>query len=108
MQGSPVSRWGHSLPRPQPQAHLSEREVRELKRKQANRDSARRSKMRKKEEDEAMLTHAQQLHASREVLLQQLSAAKERIAQLTQLHLELLERCARQGLQLPAPNSSYL
>ncbi|GFH12246.1 hypothetical protein HaLaN_07891, partial [Haematococcus lacustris] len=64
--------------------------------------------MRKKEEDEAMLTHAQQLHASREVLLQQLSAAKERIAQLTQLHLELLERCARQGLQLPAPSSSYL
>lgn len=53
-----------------------------LRRKQANRESARRSKLRKKLEVEALSKRARDLHDEHEVLKRQVSEAKLRLNQL--------------------------
>lgn len=65
-----------------PQEHMSEREMKALRRKQANRESARRSKLRKKLEVEALSKRARDLQDEHEVLKRQVSEAKLRLNQL--------------------------
>jgi len=79
---------------------LNEREVRLQKRKQANRDSARRSKLRKKEENEKMVVHSQELHERRNMLKRQLQAAYDKLSALTNHNLKLRQQLGAMGVQL--------
>jgi hypothetical protein len=68
---------------------------------QANRDSARRSKLRRKAEIEAMMQNAQGLQSTHSALTRKLSAARERMAQLSSLNADLRKQAAEAGLKLP-------
>jgi hypothetical protein len=68
---------------------------------QANRDSARRSKIRKKEENENMVIKVQELEQDRAALACRMSAARERVSQLKALNLELRQQLEELGIHIP-------
>lgn len=68
---------------------------------QANRDSARRSKQRKKAENEAMVVHSVELKEQHTTLMHQLSAAKDKLAQLQTQSSKLRSQLFEMGIQLP-------
>jgi Tfp pilus assembly protein PilO len=68
---------------------------------QANRDSARRSKLRRKAEVEALMVQQDSLQENYNALTRQLSAAKERLTQLSNLNADLRKQAAEAGLSLP-------
>mmetsp|Transcript_21103 Transcript_21103/g.35956 ORF Transcript_21103/g.35956 Transcript_21103/m.35956 type:complete len:83 (+) Transcript_21103:85-333(+) len=74
---------------------------RQQKRKQANRDSARRSKQRKKLQDLELVGKADVLKAQSESLTRQLSAAHNRHKQQQELHVHLKAQLSALGVQLP-------
>lgn len=67
---------------------------------QANRDSARRSKMRKKKENEDMVVKSKQLQDTHDTLARQLTAGTERVRQLRNLNYDLRQQLAGYGVQL--------
>lgn len=70
------------------------REARMMKRKQANRDSARRSKQRKKQEVELLGHEAKDLVSEVEQLRHQVHEAEARVARLQQARQELVNQAA--------------
>lgn len=67
---------------------------------QANRDSARRSKMRKKAENEAMVQHSYELKEQGQTLKKQVASARDQLAQLQEEQMQLKQQLADAGLVL--------
>ncbi|GFR39699.1 hypothetical protein Agub_g178 [Astrephomene gubernaculifera] len=69
-----------------------EREQRLLKRKQANRESAKRSKLKRKQAERDLNEHARRVDEERDSLASQLAAAQQRYAEAHAKHMELRQK----------------
>lgn len=80
----------------------SEKDLKSVKRKQANRESARRSKLRKKAEADCLTTRTEAVKGQQEELVTGVAIAKERLAQVQKKNMEL-QQLLRQLAGLPNP-----
>jgi hypothetical protein len=88
-----------SIPYPQPATLVApgtglkrdnaERELKQEKRKQANRDSARKSKMKKKQENDELLSRRQQLVQTNQELVMKVKEAQDRVKALLSANTQL-------------------
>lgn len=73
-------------------SEVSERDVRVMKRKQANRDSARRSKQKKKQEFEDLGSKRAELTEANRLLLARVDEATERVRALQEINVKLQQQ----------------
>lgn len=100
--GQPThGRWQcMQLPPGNQAAALSERDLKRLKRKQANRDAARRSKIRRKHEAQELATRLEELKAENQHLEREVADMHSEVSELAEVNKICRQKLAGQGKDL--------